>query len=625
MAHESFEDDEVADLMNQVFISIKVDREERPDIDNIYMAVCQAMTGHGGWPLTIIMTPDKMPFFSGTYIPKHNLHGRTGMMELTEKIQEIWRKDKNKLIESAEGITEAVKNHHTDSSGERLDEEVLHNGLMQLESIFDAQYGGFGSVPKFPTPHQLLFLLRQYKRNDKKKYLDMVLKTLDSMALGGIFDFVGFGFHRYSTDRKWLLPHFEKMLYDQAMLSMAYIEAYLITKEEKYKRTTEKVFEYVLRDMKSPEGALYSAEDADSEGEEGKFYVWSVDEIISILGEEDGSLALELFSFDREGNFKEEATGEKLGVNIIYLSKEPDSRENEKLENIRRKLYEEREKRVRPHRDDKILVDWNGLMIVSLSMGGAAFGNEKYIRAAEEAADFIIESIEKNKGLMHRFREGEWKVTANIDDYSFLIWGLLELYQATFKVKYLKKAIDLMKEQINIFWDENSGGFFFTSTREEEVLFRTKEVYDGAIPSGNSVSLLNLLKLGRITGETFFDEYGNKLQQAFSKTVGEVPIGYTQMLIGIDFSLGPTAEIVIAGDAENTTTKEMVAAIQRSYLPRKVLVFNPSNEENPEINDIAEYTRGQNEIDGKATAYVCTNFACSKPVFDASELLNRLQ
>ncbi|TDT63695.1 thioredoxin domain-containing protein [Fonticella tunisiensis] len=632
MAHESFEDEKVARLINEVFVPIKVDREERPDIDNIYMTVCQAMTGHGGWPLTIIMTPDKKPFFAGTYISKHSRYGRKGLVDLINEIRMLWENEHDEIIDSAEKITYTIQKFLKESPGDEMGEDTLYTAYIQLESMFDMQYGGFGTAPKFPTPHNLYFLLRFYRRFNKNEALDMVLKTLDSMSLGGIFDHIGFGFHRYSTDRRWLLPHFEKMLYDQALIAMAYTEAYQITGSEKYKEMAEKIFEYVMRDMMSEEGAFYSAEDADSEGEEGKFYTWSVDEVMDILGEEEGKLAVKLFNFKKEGNFRDEATGERTGFNIVNFSKDieklaEDLKINdikEKLKNIREKLYNAREKRERPHRDDKILTDWNGLMIASLSKAAAALGNKKYAEAAKKAADFILDSFGENGRLMHRYRKGEWKVIANVDDYSFLIFGLLELYGASFEEKYLKYALKLNEELIDYFWDEKNGGFYFTSKDEEEILIRTKEVYDGAVPSGNSVALLNLLRIGRITGNSKYDDFAAKLQRAFSKSVMDTPMGYTQMLVGLDFSLGPSLEIVIAGKRNSEDTLNMIKVLQRRFIPNAVLLLNPAGEENPEIHSIAEYTRLQKSIDGRATAYVCRNFACSEPATTVEEMLNKL-
>ncbi|MEQ8156355.1 MAG: thioredoxin domain-containing protein [Clostridiaceae bacterium] len=635
MERESFEDEEVAQLMDDTFISIKVDREERPDIDNIYMAVCQAMTGHGGWPLTILMTPDKKPFFSGTYFPKQSMHGRIGMVELVKRVSDLWKNDREDLINSAEEITKTLQDFHSEEAGDGIGEEVSEEAFSQLEYMFDEKYGGFGSAPKFPTPHNMLFLLRYYKRTKGGKALDMVLKTLDAMAAGGIFDQVGYGFHRYSTDRKWLLPHFEKMLYDQAMILMAYTEAYQATGKEKYKNIADKIFQYMTTDLKSEEGGFYSAEDADSEGEEGKFYIWSADEVSKILNEAEAEIAIKAFGMKDEGNFRDEATGKISGMNILHfekdatiLSKEMKLSENElenSLQGIIKTLKQEREKRVRPLLDDKILTDWNGLAIAALAKAGRAFENESYINAACAAADFSLTSMKDAGRLMHRYRKGEWNFYANVDDYAFLIYGLIELYESTFNTRYLKQALSLNEELIKLFWDKENGGFYFTPEDGEKVLVRTKEVYDGAIPSGNSIALLNLIRLSRISGNTEMEEYAGKLQEAFSKSVEETPLGYTQMLAGIEYLRGQAFEVVISGERKSRDTMDMISALNKRFMPNMIVVFNPINEDNSDILDIAKYAKEQKSVNGRATAYVCKNFACGVPVTDVNEMVNNLQ
>lgn len=633
MAHESFENEEVAEHMNDVFVCIKVDREERPDIDNIYMSVCQMMTGSGGWPLTIVMTPDRKPFFAATYLPKQSRYGRMGMLDLTSKINELWKNEYEDILDSADKITKALQEEEVDSRGETLGKDVLNAAYMQFNKIFDDKYGGFRNAPKFPTPHNLMFLLRYWKRSHEDRALNMVLKTLDSMVLGGIFDQVGYGFHRYSTDSRWFLPHFEKMLYDQALLAMAYTEAYQATGNIKYKETTEKIFEYVNRDLISEEGVFYSAEDADSEGEEGKFYVWSVKELYKILDEDDAKLVIDMFNLSEEGNFREEATGDITGNNILHLTKPATELQNDlkvngletRWEGIRGKLFAEREKRVRPHRDDKVLTDWNGLMIAALSKAGAAFNNDKLIASAIKAADFILNSIGEDKRLLHRYRNGEWNVTGNVDDYTFLIWGLIELYEVSFDIKYLKAAIKLNTELLENFWDNEKGGLFFTSSDAEKLLIRNKEIYDGAVPSGNSVELLNLLRLARITGDSELENKAEALNRAFSQTINNIPYAYSQFLAGIDFQVGLSYEVAIAGDANAEDTKEMLKELRKRFIPNKVVVLNPANEKSPEIYKIAEYLSGQEMKDNKATAYVCMNFACNKPTNDVEEMLNSFE
>ena len=453
MEHESFEDSTVAALMNENFISIKVDREERPDIDNVYMTVCQMLTGRGGWPLTIIMTPDKKPFYAGTYFPKQGSYGRIGMLELLPKISEAWKTKKEELLSSAGNIIKHLDQSNTDFSGEMLGKEDLKNAYNNFMYDFDKTYGGFGNSPKFPSPHNLLFLLRYWNRTGDNSALGMVEKTLYEMSKGGIFDHVGYGFHRYSTNRFWTLPHFEKMLYDQAMLAIAYLETYQATGNSFYAGVAEKIFEYVLRGMTSPEGGFYSAEDADSEGEEGKFYVWTQQEIENIIGKEEADLFANIYSFEDGGNFEDEATKTKNGSNIPHLIKSieahaaelkmDDNELKEKIEQYRVQLFNEREKRIHPLKDDKILTDWNGLMMAAFAMGGRVLKSEQYAKAAERSAQFIYDNlIDDNGRLLHRFRTGESGLQASVEDYAFFIWGLLELYETTFDVKYLTRAIE---------------------------------------------------------------------------------------------------------------------------------------------------------------------------------------
>ena len=510
MAHESFEDPEVARLMNEVFVCIKVDREERQDIDNIYMRVCQMMTGSGGWPLTILMTPDKKPFFAGTYIPRESHHGRLGMLDLIPRIKEVWDTQHDEILKSADQITERLNMIAQDSTGDGLDKSTLKTAYEQLNGRFSEQNGGFGNAPKFPSPQNLLFLLRYWQSTKDEKALRMVVKTLQSMQNGGIYDHIGFGFHRYSTDSHWLVPHFEKMLYDQAMLAMAYIEAYQATGNKEFEETAKEIFTYVLRDMTDQKGGFYSAEDADSEGVEGKFYVWTEDEIRQVLKGEEADLIINVYNIDKTGNFRDEASGENTGTNILHLektltevafkNKESLDGLKERVEAARQKLFDVRDKRVHPHKDDKILADWNGLMIAALAKGAQVFDEPKYAEVAKRAADFILTDMRRADGrILHRYREGHAAIQANADDYAFLIWGLLELYETIFDVHYLRTALDLNSEMIKYFWDEQDGGFYFTADDAEELIVRQKEIYDGAIPSGNSVAVLNLFRLARIT------------------------------------------------------------------------------------------------------------------------------
>jgi len=635
MEHESFEDREVARLMNQAFVCIKVDREERPDIDNVYMTVCQMLTGSGGWPLTIVMTPDKRPFFAGTYFPKRSRFGRIGLMELIPRLQKIWSERKDEVVKSANQIAASLQRTTRAAAGEALDESVLNLAAEQLTARFDREHGGFGRAPKFPTPHNLLFLLRHWKRTGNERLLDLVEKTLQALRRGGIYDHVGFGFHRYSTDRHWLVPHFEKMLYDQALLAMAYTEAYQATGKDEYQRTAREVLTYVLRDMTSPEGGFYSAEDADSEGEEGKFYLWTADEIRHVLTSEEAELAVKVFNVQEAGNFAEEAARRRTGRNILHLTRPlpeiaaelglPEADLRKRLEAIRRKLFAVRERRVHPHKDDKILTDWNGLMIAALAKAARAFDKPRYAEAAQRAANFILKTLRNPDGrLLHRFRDGQAALPAHVDDYAFLIWGLLELYESTFDVRRLEAALALNRDALEHFWDEQGGGFYFTATDAEELLVRQKEIYDGAVPSGNSVAMLNLLRLARITGDPALEERAERIARAFAADVRRAPIAYTQLMVALDFAAGPSYEVVVAGDRQAKDTRPMLTALRSSFVPNKVVLFRPSDEESPAITRVAEFTRAQRATGGRATAYVCQGGACKQPTTDVAEMLQAL-
>ena len=634
MAEESFDRPEVARLMNKTFISIKVDREERPDIDSVYMEVCQRMTGTGGWPLSIIMTPEKRPLAAATYIPRETKFGQTGMMNLIPHIRDLWLTRRDQIEEEAGEIASAFNQAPAARTGE-MDKTILLKTYQQLLETFDEKHGGFGYAPKFPAPHNLMFLLRYWYRKGNNKSLHMVEKTLDAMRCGGIYDHIGSGFHRYSTDPTWHVPHFEKMLYDQALLTMAYTEAYQATGKKEYTNTTHEIFSYVLQDMKAPEGGFYSAQDADSEGVEGKFYVWTEDEIQQLLGQE-GDLVSRIFNVKKEGNFLQEATKTKTGFNILYMERAlpeiasdldiplPDIQK--RLEVARQRLFETRQERVPPGKDDKILTDWNGLMIAALSKSAQAYGNLEYADAATNAADFILaEMRDPSGGLYHRYRDGEAAVPAFLDDYAFLTWGLIELYETTFKEEYLQKALRFTYEILEHFWDKENGGFFLTSDDAEALLFRKKDIYDGAMPSGNSVSMLNLLRLGRISANPELEEKALQIGMTFSEKVSHSPVAHTSLMCALDFAKGPLSEVVISGDLQQSDTVEMLQSLRKEFLPNKVVVFRPSDTQSPKITGIAEYTRYLSGNGNKATAYVCQDHSCKLPTNDPQEMLDMLK
>ncbi len=518
MERESFEDEEVAAILDKHYIAIKVDREERPDIDQVYMSFCQAMTGHGGWPLTIVMTPEKKPFFAGTYFPKTARRGMPGLIWLLNRIAELWQQRRDELLQAGEEISRFLKPKINSEDKGELSRQIIEQGFALLSRSFDPTHGGFGTAPKFPAPHNLTFLLRYGLADKNKKAWQLVEKTLTQMYKGGIFDHIGYGFARYSTDRQWLVPHFEKMLYDNALLTIAYLETYQATGKELFRQVAEQIMEYVLRDLTAPEGAFFSAEDADSEGEEGKFYLWGYQEVEEILGTEAAEKYCRVYGLSQEGNF--------AGRNIPnLLNTDPDkltAEEKEFLMACRKRLYEEREKRVRPFKDDKVLTAWNGLMIAALALAGRILGQERYRQAAAQAYDFIKNNLIRENGRLYaRYRKGEAAYDGYLEDYAFLIWGLIELYQASFQPEYLEQALALTEVALQDFWDSEDQGFYMTGSGSEELLFRPKEVYDGAMPSGNSVMAFNMLRLAALTGKEFLAEKAQKLMQAFVGMVQE--------------------------------------------------------------------------------------------------------
>jgi uncharacterized protein YyaL (SSP411 family) len=634
MERESFADEEIARLMNGTFISIKVDREERPDIDAHYMAVCQLLTGGGGWPLTIILTPDKRPLFAGTYFPKESRFGLIGLKDLIGRVAEAWKFRRSELLDSTERILTALGEPAEAAGEKKASPAVLDQAAAELAAQFDAEFGGFGSAPKFPTPHHLTFLLRQARRKNDKKALAMVEKTLQAMRRGGIFDHLGFGFHRYSTDRRWRVPHFEKMLYDQALLAMAYTEAFQLTGQDEYKRTVEEVLTYVRRDLRSPEGAFYTAEDADSEGEEGKFYVWELGEIEAVLSPSEAELARSIFNLRPEGNFAEPG-GRDSGKNILHLGGPPDLAAAElwisdedlqkQITRIGGRLLGRREHRPRPLKDTKILADWNGLMIAALAKAAQAFGRADYAEAAAAAAHFIREKLTVRGNLHHRWAGGEVAIPAFLDDHAFLIWGLLELYEATFEAGLLSWAAGLTEDAIRGFWDEKAGGFFFTSADlHKDLPLRRKELYDGAVPSGNSVMVSNLLRLGRLLGRPDLEAKAGRLIEVFSGRISQYPAAYTQLLCGLDFALGPGREVVVVGRTDAPDTRALFDVLRKEFIPNTVVLFRPVEESDPEILKLAPFTAAMSSLGDKATAYVCSNYRCERPTTEPAELRSLL-
>ncbi len=628
MEHESFEDEEVAGVLNRNFVCIKVDREERPDIDQVYMNACQAATGSGGWPLSIFMGPDKKPFYTGTYFPKKSRMGMPGLVEVAQRIAELWAGERDQLGRISEHIARAIEPRGPECAGELPGRDLSDKAHKRLAESFDRVWGGFGRAPKFPSAHSLSFLIRRHWRDPRSDALQMVEKTLLSMRSGGIFDQLGFGFHRYSVDERWIEPHFEKMLYDQAMLALAYTDAFLATGNERYATVTRQIFEYVMREMLSPEWGFYSAQDADSEGSEGAFYTWTPEQVAGVLGKDASEIFCRAYGITSRGNFHDRTSilhipesfdklAASLGTGLAEL-------EN-LLENGRNRLFDVREKRVHPLKDDKILAAWNGLMIAALARGAQALGENLYAEAAIRAADFVLHEMQNDAGRIYRrYRRGEPANPGYADDYAFLIWGLIELYETVFDVTWLAEAVRLQEEMTRIFGAPD-GGFYYAGNDGEQMIVAEKPVYDGALPSSNSVAALNLLRLGRLTGNPEFEKQADFLLRSFAGEVAVNPAAYSQFLQALDFAHGPTQEILVAGDLSVPETREMMESIHRIHLPNRVLMLKESGRPGAELAEIAPFTASVMVEGAGPAAYVCQGFSCQNPVKSVAALTAILQ
>ena len=624
MEKESFENEEIAGIMNLRFINIKVDREERPDLDELYMNAVQVMTGSGGWPMTVFLTPDLIPFHAGTYFPPEDRGRMPGFSKVLVVVSDYYRSHREEVEKMEAQLKQALRQIvEVIPSQESVSDKVLSKAFNALESQFDPIYGGFGNAPKFPSSMALTFLLRYWKSTGSKKALEMVEKSLEKMANGGIYDHLGGGFHRYSVDERWLIPHFEKMLYDNALLARTYFEAYQATKKERYRRVGEEILNYVLREMKSPNGGFYSTQDADSEGEEGKFYVWTRDEIKGVLGKEKGTPFCAYYGVATEGNFEGgrsvlniastlEKVSELYGMPVAELEKV--------LIEGRQKLYAERERRARPGRDEKILTSWNGLMISSFVDGFRVTGNEKYLKGAVEAARFIWE-MRKDGHVVRVFSRGKSQVKGYSEDYAFFTQALIDLYEATFETEWLKEAEDLNRRMIDQFWDEKNGGFFFTGKENESLIARSKNPYDNAIPSANSVAVFNLIKLGHLTGEESLKQKAEQILHLFYNFLDQHPSGFAQMLSGLCFFLNPE-EIGIIGSKSDLKTQSMLKEIYLAYLPNKILNLRDPQEPIKEKWFPFLTEKGIPEV---PTTFVCKGFTCLPPVRNEEELKKILE
>jgi len=628
MEEESFENTRTAEIMNEHFISIKVDREERPDLDHVYMGYVMATTGSGGWPMTVFLTPDKKPFYGGTYFPPEDRFGMPGFPNLLKFIADAWKNRREEIVKSADSAVSYLQAERQASGtgpGSLTADRLLSDGSEQLAERFDPHWGGFGRAPKFPMGHALSYLLRVWNRGKNPKALEMVEITLQKMSEGGLMDQLGGGFHRYSTDERWFLPHFEKMLYDQALLTRAYLEAYQATGDARYAKVAKGTLDYVLREMTSPDGAFFSAQDADSpdpedpsKKREGAYYVWKEEEIRKILPEKEAGIILYRYGASKEGNVTQDPQEEFKSQNVLFIAHSlPETASHFKmgeketeiiLDKSKGILLKYRLKRPAPHLDDKILADWNGLMISAFAMASTILDEPRYQEAAAKAADFISSRLTDKQGtLLHRYRDHEARIAATLDDYAFMGEAYLELYEASFDERWLKKALETAQAMIQFFWDEKEGGFFLTSHGAERLITRPKVAYDGAVPSGNSVATLNLLRLNRLTGNRRFQEYAEKNLKVFSEEMSAQPTGFCQMLIAMDFAKGPSYEIILAAEKSDGIFQAMRRELYSRFIPNKTVLWNRTGKEYPPVG-------------GKTTAYICRNYACELPVTDLDQM-----
>ncbi|RMF84421.1 MAG: thioredoxin domain-containing protein [Nitrospinota bacterium] len=624
MEHESFENPRIAELMNRYFVNIKVDREERPDLDQIYQNVVQMFGQGGGWPLTMFLTPDQKPFYGGTYFPPEDRFGRPGFPRVLLAVAQHYRERKEDVEHTVMQVMEGLERINTlRDVGYPLDRSIIENAVRKLLNYFDTVNGGFGQQPKFPNPMNLALFLRYSHAAQNETYRDLALLALRKMACGGIYDQLGGGFHRYAVDSQWLVPHFEKMLYDNALLLPVYGDAYRLTRDELFRRVILETLAYLRREMLHPEGGFYATQDADSEGEEGKFYLWQKAEILQLLGPEAGEIFCHHYGVTEGGNFEQ-------GQNILHInaSLEQTARQFQLspetvaqiLEEGKKRLFTAREARVRPFRDEKILTAWNGLMLSALADAYRLFGDEVYAGDIRRTVDFLTTHLYEQGRLLAVYKDGVAKLNGYLDDYAFLVRGLIDAYEATFVPRYLDLAHTLHQAMIELFWDGEQGGFFFTGRDHEPLLTRPKTAYDHAIPSGNSVAVHNLLWFHYYTGEERYLQQAEQVLRLVRTQMEEQPFGYGNLLCALDFYLRTPQEIVLLGKREAPETREMLEAINRCYLPNRVLTLASPEESSP-----SPLLAGKGQVEGKTTAYVCQNFACSPPVTTVSDLLSLLQ
>ncbi|HYE65822.1 MAG TPA: thioredoxin domain-containing protein [Pyrinomonadaceae bacterium] len=625
LAHESFENEDTAQLLNENFINIKVDREERPDLDQIYMNAVQMMTGHGGWPMTVFLTPEGVPFYGGTYFPPEDRYNMPGFPRVLKGVAEAYRARPDDVTQTAAAMLGELRRMGiARESNEMLSVDLLNSAYQGIARNYDKVYGGFGRAPKFPPSMSLEFLLRTYQRTGRVEALEMVEHTCRIMAEGGMYDQLGGGFHRYSTDEKWLVPHFEKMLYDNALLSRLYLHLYQVTGNDFYRRIAEETLDYVIREMTDQSGGFYSAQDADSEGHEGKFFVWTVDEVKEFLGDEDGALFCAYYDVTKAGNFE--------GKNILHVRrsvadaakelKVSVERLTEALRRGRLELFKARERRVKPGRDEKVLTAWNGLMLASFAEAAAILEHPRYAEVAVKNARFLLDNLRRNGLLLRTYKDGQAKLNGYLEDYAFLTDGLIALYEATGELKWIEEARAITDRMIEEFWDEEEGGFFFTGKSHEELIVRTKDFFDNATPAGNSVAAEVLLRLGVLVGNEDYSRKAITILRLLSETIQRYPSAFGRLLGALDFYLSTPKEVVVIGESQAPDTQALLREVWKRYLPNKVIAR--SAEADARAAELIPLLRQRPKIDQRATAYVCEHYTCQQPATSPAELARQL-
>ncbi len=625
MERESFEDEATASLMNEYFVNIKVDREERPDIDAIYMQAVQALTQHGGWPMTVFLTPDGEPFYGGTYFPPEPRYGMPGFKQVLEAMHDVWINRRDDAVTSGRELAQQLSDSaHIPPSNISLTPKLLDRAVTAIKQRFDARHGGWGGAPKFPAPQTIDFLLRSYQRSKDQTVLQQAETTLLKMAYGGMYDQLGGGFHRYSVDERWLVPHFEKMLYDNAQLARVYLHAYQMTGNPEYRRIVEETLDYVKREMTAPEGGYYAAQDADSEGVEGKFFVWSLDEVRQALGE-DAALFAQIYDVTAHGNWEH--------TNILHLARPLDDiarvtgqsveRLREIIERGKRKLFALREQRVHPGLDDKVLTNWNGLMLAAMAEAGRVLGRRDYLDSARRNAEFVLTTLGQNGRLLHTYKDGQAKIQGFLSDYALYAEGLLALYRATFDTRWLSAAQSFAEHMLDHFWDNTDGGFFQTSDEHEALIARPKDLFDEAVPSGNAVAAHVLLQLAVLVGEPEYDRRARATIEVVTGGLQQYPTAFATTLNALDFALATPREVAIIGDPMQPATQRLLAALDQRFLPNLIVAAATPND--AAALELVPLLRDRPQQQGQPTAYVCRSFVCNLPTTDVETMVRQLE